>query len=214
VRRDRGSSTSPQPRTVDLVPVASVSAPTLLATSSAVDHGRPVSRNLTPASVSAALAVRLALRADVWGPLVDYRVETRWTRLLTRDEVAAAVDPSLHDEVDDAEIWLLSWLPGQATALHDHGSSSGAFAVAQGTVFERVVTADRRGRRARELGADLVTGRVRMFGPHYVHQVRNASTEPAVSVHVHAPRLSVMNTYRFEHSRLTRIGTEAAGVDW
>jgi Cysteine dioxygenase type I len=86
--------------------------------------------------------------------------------------------------------------------------------VAEGSLFERVVIADSRGRRARELGADLVAGRVRMFGSPYVHQVRNASAGPAVSVHVHAPRLSVMNTYRLQHARLERIGTEQAGVDW
>ena len=39
----------------------------------------------------------------------------------------------------EAEIWLLSWVPGQGTALHDHGLSAGAFAVAQGTLIERVV---------------------------------------------------------------------------
>jgi hypothetical protein len=171
-------------------------------------------RRHTHASGSAALAITLALRQDLWGPLVGFRDDTRWTRLLRPDDVADAVDTSLHGELAQAEIWLLSWLPGQGTALHDHGSSSGAFAVAQGTVFERVVTAGRRGRRARELGADLVTGRVRMFGPHYVHQVRNASAEPAVSVHVYAPRLSVMNTYVVDDSRLVRIGTEQAGVDW
>lgn len=173
--------------------------------------GRP---RYTHASASAALASTLALRRDLWRPLVDYREETPWSRLLTRDDVAEAVHPSLHDALDSAEIWLLSWLPGQATALHDHGLSSGAFAVAEGSVFERVVTTDRRGRRTRELGADLVAGRVRMFGPHYAHQVRNTSSGPAVSVHGYAPRLTVTNTYRLEDGRLERIGTEQAGVDW
>lgn len=190
-----------------------MSAPARLSRPSSADL-RPGTSRHTHASGSAALAITLALRPDLWAPLVDYREETRWTRLLEAADVADAVDPDLYPELDRSEIWLLSWLPGQATALHDHGPSSGAFAVAQGTVFERVVTANRRGRRARELGADLVTGRVRMFGPHYVHQVRNTSSQPAVSVHVYAPRLSVMNTYRFQDERLVRIGTEQAGVDW
>ena len=175
---------------------------------------RPDDGSPPHASGRAALAITLALRPDLWGPLVDFREESRWTRLLEPADVADVVDPSLHPELDRSEIWLLSWLPGQGTALHDHGPSSGAFAVASGTLFERVVTANRRGRRARELGADLVTGKVRMFGPHYVHQVRNAGAEPAVSVHVYAPRLTVMNTYRFENAGLVHIGTEQAGVDW
>ena len=170
-------------------------------------------RRYTHASASAALASALALRDDVWRPLVGFREATRWTRLLPSQDVADVVDPSLHDELAGAEVWLLSWLPGQGTALHDHGPSSGAFAVAHGRMFERVVTAGRRGRRPRELGADLVAGRVRMFGAGYVHQVRNTSAEPAVSVHVYAPRLSGRNTYRLENSRLERIGTEQPGVD-
>jgi hypothetical protein len=44
--------------------------------------------------------------------------------------------------------------------------------------------------------------------------VTNLSTEPAVSLHVYAPRLTLMNTYRFDDSRLVRTGTERAGVDW
>jgi mannose-6-phosphate isomerase-like protein (cupin superfamily) len=79
---------------------------------------------------------------------------------------------------------------------------------------ERVVAAGRGGRDPHEVTEDLPVGRVRYFGSHYVHQVRNAGTEPAVSVHVYAPRLSVMNTYRVERGRLERIGTEQAGVDW
>jgi hypothetical protein len=57
------------------------------------------------------------------------------------------------------------------------------------------------------------TGRVRYFGPRYVHQVRNVGSVPAVSVHVHAPRLTVMNPYRVEDGRLLRIGAQAAGAD-
>jgi hypothetical protein len=47
-----------------------------------------------------------------------------------------------------------------------------------------------------------------------VHQVVNTVHEPAVSVHVYAPRLTLMNTYRLDESGLVRIGTERAGVDW
>jgi rhodanese-related sulfurtransferase len=45
-----------------------------------------------------------------------------------------------------------------------------------------VVTADRRGRRARESPAGLSTGRSRFFGPQYVRQLRSDGKESAVSV--------------------------------
>ena len=40
---------------------------------------------------------------------------------------------------DGHEVWLISWLPGQATGFHDHGGSAGAFAVVLGTLLERRV---------------------------------------------------------------------------
>jgi hypothetical protein len=173
------------------------------------------SRSASPRSTgAAALAVALSLRTDLWTPLVGFREDTRWTRLLEPADLAGELDADLEADLADAEVWLLSWLPGQGTDLHDHGPSSGAFAVAAGALTERVVTADRRGREAQETTAELATGRARFFGPHYVHQVRNTADEPAVSVHVYAPRLRVMNTYRVDGGRLLRTGTEQAGVDW
>ena len=37
---------------------------------------------------------------------------------------------------DEYEVWLLTWLPGQGTDLHDHGGSAGALAVVSGEVTE------------------------------------------------------------------------------
>ncbi|SCX44790.1 Cysteine dioxygenase type I [Klenkia marina] len=179
------------------------------ATPSAVPAAAP---STAPAG-AAALAVALAIRTDLWADRVEYREESRWTSLLDPADVAHAIDPSLHAELHDAQIWLLSWLPGQGTPLHDHGTSAGAFAVARGGLTERVVARGVDGA-PRQSTADLAAGRVRFFGAHYVHQVVNTLHEPAVSVHVYAPRLTLMNTYRIDESGLVRVGTERAGVDW
>ena len=162
---------------------------------------------------SAALAVALAVRTDLWEPRIGFRAESRWTALLEPDDVRPYLDPSLHAELDDAQIWLLTWLPGQGTPLHDHGSSAGAFAVARGTLTERVVATGGPGR-PRETEAELPAGRLRFFGPHYVHQVTNTAAEAAISVHVYTPGLAWMNTYRIDGPALVRTGTERAGVDW
>ncbi len=119
----------------------------------------------------------------------------------------------MHAELQDAQIWLLSWLPGQGTPLHDHGRSAGAFAVARGTLTERVVSRGT-GRGLHQSTVDLAAGRVRFFGPHHVHQVVNTLREPAVSVHVHTPRPSSPTTYRIEGAALVRTGTGRAGADW
>jgi mannose-6-phosphate isomerase-like protein (cupin superfamily) len=164
-------------------------------------------------SGAAALAVALTLRSDLWAPLVEYREASRWSSLIDPAAAAEVLDPSLHAELAGAQVWLLTWLPGQGTDLHDHGSSAGAFAVARGTLTERVVGGRERDA-LQESTTDLAAGRVRYFGAHHVHQVVNSLAEPAVSLHVYAPALRWMNTYRVERGALVRTGTERAGVDW
>jgi mannose-6-phosphate isomerase-like protein (cupin superfamily) len=164
-------------------------------------------------SGAAALAVALTLRSDLWAPLVEYREASRWSSLIDPAAAAEVLDPSLHAELAGAQVWLLTWLPGQGTDLHDHGSSAGAFAVARGTLTERVVGGRERDA-LHESTTDLTAGRVRYFGAHHVHQVVNSLAEPAVSLHVYAPALRWMNTYRVERGALVRTGTERAGVDW
>ena len=145
------------------------------------------------------LAMSLAAHPERWRPLVDYRTDTRWYRLLERNP--------------HYEVWLLSWLPGQGTDLHDHGPASGAFAVAAGTLTERVVAA-KSGRTPVDVTRTLETGRCRVFGPRYVHQVTNTGGIPAVSVHIYTPGLTVMNRYQLEPSELSHVAVEQAGVDW
>lgn len=145
------------------------------------------------------LAMTLAAHPERWRPLLDYRTDTRWYRLLERTH--------------QYEVWLLSWLPDQGTDLHDHGAASGAFAVAAGTLTERVVAPKRDGSTV-EVTRELATGRCRAFGPRYVHQVTNTGAVPAVSVHIYAPGLTAMNRYRLEAAGLHHVAVEQAGVDW
>ncbi|MGY1714581.1 cysteine dioxygenase [Geodermatophilus sp. SYSU D01106] len=161
---------------------------------------------------AAAVAAALLAAADAWLPRVEYRPSSRWTGLLPTDEAAALVDPSLHDDLAAAQVWLLTWLPGQGTPLHDHGGSAGAFAVVGGVLTEEVVGGPVGA--VRQAATELWAGRVRPFGPHHVHRVTNRGTLPAVSVHAYTPRLSSMSTYALEGGVLLRTGTERAGVDW
>jgi len=155
--------------------------------------------DLVGRGVPTRLAMSLAAQAERWRPLVDYRIDTRWYRLLERTE--------------QYEVWLLSWLPGQGTELHDHGPASGAFAIAAGTLTERVV-AIKPGRSPVELTRTLAIGDCNGFGPRYVHQVTNTGTAAAVSVHVYTPALTVMNRYRLEPQGLRHLSVEQAGVNW
>ncbi|ROT29703.1 cysteine dioxygenase family protein [Micromonospora sp. HM5-17] len=108
----------------------------------------------------------------------------------------------------DHEVWLLTWLPGQETDLHDHGGSAGAFLVVTGTLTEETVVAGEL--RPRTLEA----GRGRRFGPHHVHRVGNRGETPAVSVHVYRPALRRMVSYRLDAGRLRVVEVAEAGVAW
>jgi predicted metal-dependent enzyme (double-stranded beta helix superfamily) len=112
---------------------------------------------------------------------------------------------------DRHEVWVISWLPGQATGFHDHGGSAGAFAVVWGTLTERrVAGAVTTGQvLAKPVGA----GGSRAFGPRYIHDVRNAAASAvAVSVHAYSPPLPEMTRYDLTPGGLVRLDTEGAAA--
>lgn len=118
------------------------------------------------------------------------RERHRWAHLLRYDPDERFVAPIT--VADEFEAWLMSWLPGQSTGLHDHGGVEGAFTVVSGVVTERVV------RGTTEVLHEVATGGSRVFGRDYVHQVRNDGPDPAVSIHVYRPGRVPMREYAFD----------------
>ena len=120
-------------------------------------------------------------------PYVDFDPVERWHQRIYRDR--------------RLDVWLISWLPTQGTELHDHGGSAGSFTVLSGTLSEAVVS---RGRlREFERAAGESVG----FGARYVHDVRNLSTAPAVSVHAYSAPLTSMTYYDLADGRLEAFKT-------
>jgi rhodanese-related sulfurtransferase/mannose-6-phosphate isomerase-like protein (cupin superfamily) len=126
----------------------------------------------------ASIASRFA-SSDVWLDRVRLRVDHRWYERLHHDS--------------DYDIWVIGWMPGQSTGFHDHGESAGAFVVATGILEEE---------RPGEEAVAIYPGMVRAFGPDYLHDVRNVSQGPAVSIHAYSPPLIEMNEYELEGDRL------------
>ncbi|GAA5158661.1 MULTISPECIES: cysteine dioxygenase [Amycolatopsis] len=137
----------------------------------------PQSRLLwTPAEL-AELTRRVA--SELSGPLHDvlrFDADQRWWARLAL--------------TDGVELWLLSWLPGQHTAPHDHGGAAGSFTVLQGELTEEY----------RYPGGPIrsrhhVAGAGLGFGAGRAHQVSNTGTAPAASVHAYSPPLVPTREY-------------------
>jgi hypothetical protein len=108
---------------------------------------------------------------------------------------------------DSHEVWVISWLPGQATGFHDHGGSAGAFTVVLGTLMERRVVGGQAS--GHVLAKPVGASGARSFGPRYIHDLRNATAASvAVSVHAYSPPIAQMTRYDLTPAGLVSLGTE------
>ena len=98
-----------------------------------------------------------------------------WTRLALTEEV---------------ELWLLSWLPGQGTAPHDHGGAAGAFTVLVGELAETYRYPSGPIRHALHVAGTGIG-----FGAGRAHQVQNLGPARAASVHAYSPPLVPTREY-------------------
>ena len=57
-------------------------------------------------------------------------------------------------------------------------------------------------------------GSARTFGARHLHDVTNAATVAAVSVHAYSPPLTAMRRYQMRPSGLALAGTDVAEQDW
>jgi predicted metal-dependent enzyme (double-stranded beta helix superfamily) len=92
---------------------------------------------------------------------------------------------------DELEIWAIHWPQGRGLELHDHGGSVGALWVVSGTLEEHYVEPQHSVARR-----TLATGGGAAFGPTYIHDVVNAQSAPATSVHAYSPPMPSMTFYR------------------
>jgi mannose-6-phosphate isomerase-like protein (cupin superfamily) len=147
----------------------------------------------------AALARRYAEDPSSWPFAPRFNAAKRWYARI-------GADPG-------HEAWLLTWLPGQSTDLHDHGGSAGAFVVVSGMLTEHFVPTRQPGRvQSREV--TLPTGAARSFGAQHVHRIINTGAVPAISLHVYAPALREMTRYTIDGGVLSVAVVEKAGVNW
>jgi Cysteine dioxygenase type I len=94
---------------------------------------------------------------------------------------------------DSFEVLLIVWSRWEWSGWHDHGGSSGGFAVVRGALRERFRAADGRGVDEHVLPA----GRHGSFGPTHLHDIGESPDRrgPAVSIHSYSPPLAVSTYY-------------------
>jgi mannose-6-phosphate isomerase-like protein (cupin superfamily) len=134
-----------------------------------------------------AIAEGLALSASSW-PGMNHPTRRIWDIMVASDSF---------------EAWVIAWPPGGAIELHDHGESSGAMVVVSGELTETKVTSDSEGLALAETTV-LPAGTGTTFEAPHVHDLVNAGTVPAISVHTYAPRLTAMTHYDMADGRLVR----------
>ena len=142
-------------------------------------------RGLLTAEELEEVAGSIAVRTDIWEPLVRVDSERRRFELVYEDE--------------QVDAWVLSWMPGQGTGFHDHYASSVGIACVRGNVREDWL----------RFGAPAVEfllrpGDTRRGGPGYIHRVQHALGEPAVTIHVYSPRLDEVGQYRVDAGGVMR----------
>ena len=137
----------------------------------------PRTGRMSPAQLRAATGT-IASRRELWANLVVHDPDVRWYWPLYWSQAC--------------DVWLLAWLRGQHTDWHDHGGSSGSFAVADGSLIEHYRVPSGRRLARRRLG----TGEAVAFGPGHAHDVAHDGEGPATSIHVYSPLLTVMTYYQ------------------
>lgn len=122
---------------------------------------------------------------------------------------------------DELDIWLISWIPGHATELHDHGGSLGALTVLSGSLNEFRWDGEQLRRRRLDAGdqAGFPLGWVHdvVWAPRSVETPIGtpaavpvaAPVQPTLSVHAYSPPLTAMSYYDVtERNTLRRQRTE------
>jgi rhodanese-related sulfurtransferase/predicted metal-dependent enzyme (double-stranded beta helix superfamily) len=145
-----------------------------------------------PAGQLRSITTELAARRDLWADLVVRDPDVRWYLPLLRS--------------NSCDVWLLAWERGQDTDWHDHGGSSGSFAVAEGSLIEQYRVPSGRLSRRR-----LGVGQAAAFGPGHVHDVAHGGEAAATSIHAYSPPLVAMTYYTATDYGL--IARETVAID-
>ena len=103
-----------------------------------------------------------------------------------------------------AELLVLCWRPGQRTPIHDHNGSHGAVRVCEGVMWETMFALDEAQELYYQSAREWPEGGVTGAAVPDIHQLGNpeVSGQNLVTLHLYAPPLGVLNTYKVGSSEV------------
>lgn len=103
-----------------------------------------------------------------------------------------------------AELLVLCWRPGQRTPIHDHNGSFGAVRVCEGVMWETIFSRNEDLKLCYKRGREWHPSDVTAADVPDIHQIGNpdVSGVDLVTLHLYAPPLGVLNTYRVGSSEI------------
>ncbi|HEX8000813.1 MAG TPA: cysteine dioxygenase family protein [Pyrinomonadaceae bacterium] len=103
-----------------------------------------------------------------------------------------------------AELLVLCWMPGQRTPIHDHNGSYGAVRVCEGVMWETSFALNEASELYYRSAREWMAGEVTSANVPDIHQIGNpeCSGQSLVTLHLYAPPLGVLNTYKVGSSEV------------
>lgn len=104
------------------------------------------------------------------------------------------------------EMLVLCWRPGQRTPIHDHNGSHGVVMVCEGVMWETMFALDEEQKLFYRSGREWREGEQTGAAVPDIHQLGNpeVSGRDLVTLHIYAPPLTVLNTYRVGSAEVGR----------
>jgi len=105
---------------------------------------------------------------------------------------------------DAVEMLVICWRPGQKTPIHDHNGSHGVVRVHQGLMQETIFSFDEEQGLCHDSGRECPESTITGAGVPDIHQLGNpdVSGRDLITVHVYAPPLGVLKTYKLGSSQI------------
>jgi cysteine dioxygenase len=102
------------------------------------------------------------------------------------------------------ELLILCWRPGQRTPIHDHDGSYGAVRVCEGVMWETIFALNDAHELYYQRGREWNAREVTAADIPDIHQLGNPeiSGQDLVTLHLYAPPLGVLNTYKVGSSEV------------